>query len=341
MEIIEISTADIKVNPEYEALAPELKKEQYAELKADIELYQIKYPILINDDNEVIDGHNRYKVAKELKISKVPTICRSYNSKLEESRDVIILNLNRRQFNKFELYLIAEKLLPIEEGLSKQRIKDTLPGKGTKGTSKPKGDKRGETIEIVASATGLKRTQVNQIKNISKAAGSNPKIAELWTNFKNGNSKDSISSIHKMVKEKGDEKSGVETENKPEETPNGENLISGSESEIPEVEVPVITTVEGDKPSTLVPELEIEPENFGSSLEITDEEAEADPVDYTEDKRGEDIEITFNVSADVKKRLNFLKKCSTLKGKPIETYNSAIRLALKRAKLWDFPEFEK
>lgn len=327
MKIVEIATSLIKVNPEYEALAPELNKEQYAKLKADIEQYQIKYPIVINDDNEVIDGHNRYKIAKELKMTTVPAICRSYDSKLLESRDVIILNLNRRWFDKFELYFIAEKLLPIEEGLSKQRIKDTLPEKGTKGTSKPKGDKRGESIEIVAKATGLGRTQVNQIKNISKAAESNPKIAEVWTNFKNGNSKESISSIHKMVKEKDDGKSGGNPENKPEETPEGE--------------VPVITELKSNDPTTSASIIEIQPINFGAYLKITDEEAEADPIDYTEDKRGEDIDLTFKISADVKKRLNFLKRCSTLAGKPIETYNTAIRIALKRANLWDFPEFEK
>jgi hypothetical protein len=239
IEIVYRRLDEIRINAENEGLVPKTSDKRYSEIRSDVEINGIKNALTITENNEIIDGHTRYHIATELNLETVPTTARSYETKLEEKLDVIMLNLPQRLFNKFQLYDIAEKLLPIEEELSDQRIKDTLPKKGSKGTSKLQGDKRGETIEIVAKATGLGRTQVNKIKHISKASESNPEIAEEWTNYKNGNSKLSFNSIHKKLKEEGDEKSGGESEIKPEGKPEGDNVISGSDSadEVEEFEV--------------------------------------------------------------------------------------------------------
>src|SRR4030066_1501916 len=181
MKIEDKEIVEININEKYKELVPEISDDKYTNLKSDIEKYGILNPITINENNEIIDGHNRYKNAKELKFEIVPTIIREYKNEFEEQREVISLNLNRRQLKKEDLIGIAEKLLPIEEELAKLRHEATLPKKGDKGTSKLEGhSKKGEATEFVADITGLGRSTVAKIKKISEAAKNDPEITKRW-----------------------------------------------------------------------------------------------------------------------------------------------------------------
>ena len=181
MKIEDKEIVEININEKYKELVPEISDDKYTNLKSDIEKYGILNPITLNENNEIIDGHNRYKIAKELKFEIVPTIIREYKNEFEEQREVISLNLNRRQLKKEDLIGIAEKLLPIEEELAKLRHEATLPKKGDKGTSKLEGhSKKGEATEFVADITGLGRSTVAKIKKISEAAKNDPEITKRW-----------------------------------------------------------------------------------------------------------------------------------------------------------------
>jgi len=54
---------ELKVNPEYKALIPELLDDEYENLKESISKngYWEEYPIIVNDNNEILDGHSRWK----------------------------------------------------------------------------------------------------------------------------------------------------------------------------------------------------------------------------------------------------------------------------------------
>jgi ParB-like chromosome segregation protein Spo0J len=58
-----------KINPDYSKLVNPLSNQEYEMLKDSIKKDGLHYPIAINSKGEILDGHHRYKICKELKIS--------------------------------------------------------------------------------------------------------------------------------------------------------------------------------------------------------------------------------------------------------------------------------
>jgi ParB-like chromosome segregation protein Spo0J len=57
---------DIIIKPEYERLVPEISDIEYKALKESIKEKGLFFPIIINQKGEILDGHHRYRVCKEL-----------------------------------------------------------------------------------------------------------------------------------------------------------------------------------------------------------------------------------------------------------------------------------
>ena len=58
----------LRLNPEYDKLLPRMSSEEFAELKISIETEGQHYPIIVNEDLQVLDGHHRFRVCNELGI---------------------------------------------------------------------------------------------------------------------------------------------------------------------------------------------------------------------------------------------------------------------------------
>ena len=95
------STEVIKINPEYYKLVNPLSSLEYQSLKTSIEEKGMYLPIIINQDNVLLDGHNRYQICQELGIEpRFET--KIFEDELEEKEFVIEINLKRRQLNNFQ-----------------------------------------------------------------------------------------------------------------------------------------------------------------------------------------------------------------------------------------------
>jgi ParB-like chromosome segregation protein Spo0J len=110
----------LRVNPEYEKLLPKMSDEEFAELKASIETEGQHYPIVANENLEVLDGHHRFRACIELGIEPDFEV-RRFEDKLLEKKFVIEANLRRRHLNNFQLVELAVPLLEIEKALAKKR----------------------------------------------------------------------------------------------------------------------------------------------------------------------------------------------------------------------------
>jgi ParB-like chromosome segregation protein Spo0J len=110
----------LRVNPEYEKLLPKMSDEEYAELKASIQTEGQHYPIVANENLEVLDGHHRYRACVELGIEPDFEV-RKFEDKLHEKKFVIEANLRRRHLNNFQLVELGVPLLEIEKQLAKKR----------------------------------------------------------------------------------------------------------------------------------------------------------------------------------------------------------------------------
>ena len=112
------STMNIKINPEYSKLVSPLTNTEYDVLKNSIRNKGLHLPIIINQDNVILDGHNRLKICQGLDI-KPKFEVKEFSDQSQEKEFVIEINLKRRHLNSFQ---IAELEYKIEE-IYKERAK--------------------------------------------------------------------------------------------------------------------------------------------------------------------------------------------------------------------------
>ena len=78
---------------------PDLSASEYDSLREDIRLRGVLIPVEIDaDTSEVLDGHHRLRIARELGI-EAPTVARSFASDADRLAHVIALNLKRRHLD--------------------------------------------------------------------------------------------------------------------------------------------------------------------------------------------------------------------------------------------------
>src|SRR5215469_11379385 len=95
---------------EYVTLIPSVSNQDYERLKQSIKDEKgLLFPIILNQDNVVLDGHHRLRACKELGIPI------SYNTKdftgrpLDELKFVVSANLTRRHLDEFQKAEVALK----------------------------------------------------------------------------------------------------------------------------------------------------------------------------------------------------------------------------------------
>ncbi len=147
----------LRLNPEYEKLLPQMSEEEFAELKASIQSEGQHYPIIVNEDLEVLDGHHRYRACIELGIEPDFEV-RKFEDKLLEKKFVIEANLRRRHLNNFQLVELAVPLLEIEKALAKKR--------------QSKGGKNGRNLQLgLASEDAEPEFKAKATEVVAKKAG--------------------------------------------------------------------------------------------------------------------------------------------------------------------------
>jgi len=111
---------ELKINPEYEKILPPLSDEEYEALKNSIQKEGLLIPIVVNEQNTIVDGHHRYKICKQLGIS-VRVVTKKFSNKLEERKFVILSNLHRRHLSAFQKAEMGMLLYKIEKEKAKVR----------------------------------------------------------------------------------------------------------------------------------------------------------------------------------------------------------------------------
>jgi N6-adenosine-specific RNA methylase IME4 len=140
-----------------------ISKADYDALKDSIAKDGLHYPIIVNQNGDVLDGHNRLRVCQELGIEPSFEI-KQFDNDLLEERFVRIININRRHMNDFEKAEQALLLEPIESELARQR---ELAGKKTLSPDEPR---VGRVKEIVSKAVNLSPTTYFRAKTIIEKA---------------------------------------------------------------------------------------------------------------------------------------------------------------------------
>jgi ParB-like nuclease domain len=159
---------EIKINPEFENLVHPLSEEECNSLKQSIKENGQYYPIIVNQDGIILDGHHRYKICLELGIEPQYFV-QNFKDSLEEKLFVLQSNLQRRQLNNFQKTELALRSKSIVEEVAKRNM--SLGGKG-EGEGKGKGSKYLETLgekgvaEQIGKIAGVSHETVRKVEKI-------------------------------------------------------------------------------------------------------------------------------------------------------------------------------
>lgn len=130
---------NIIIKEDYEKLVPPMSENEYQGLKQSIkEQGKNMIPVIINQDDILLDGHYRLKICTELGIEIEHQVMK-FTDPLKEKMFVIETNVIRRQLNEFQRVECGFSLEEIENEGARQRKQSTLPKKGEKGFKHPLG----------------------------------------------------------------------------------------------------------------------------------------------------------------------------------------------------------
>lgn len=136
-------------------ILPELATDDFNRLKASIRERGVEVPVVVDEDGEIIDGHNRAVIADSLGI-EYPTIVRAGLSVHEKRLLAVELNLARRHLTDAQKALMGERIEDDIAALARQRMAEAgskaAPGKPATDVT-PFQPKR--TTDEVARTVGL------------------------------------------------------------------------------------------------------------------------------------------------------------------------------------------
>lgn len=233
-----VKISEIQINEEYETLVPPLSYEDLKNLKNSIKEDGLLYPVLVNQDNVLLDGHHRVTICKDLGISDLDAKVKPFTDLYAEKEFCISTNLNRRHMTNAQKAELGLKLLELEEEKAKERqensrkdthdkkgqfisqpvvlISEPLVEEGENGlnqvfSAKPivsgpvlgkteRQEKNGKSLEIAAKKVGVGKDSLYKAKKIKEAAQSDPQIKKRWEDAKAG--KTTINRAYQDVKQK-------------------------------------------------------------------------------------------------------------------------------------------
>lgn len=81
-------------------LLPDLTREEYEALKADIAEHGVLVPVELDEHGSILDGHHRMQACRELGLPEPPTVVRAGLTDAEKYEHALRLNLQRRHLTQ-------------------------------------------------------------------------------------------------------------------------------------------------------------------------------------------------------------------------------------------------
>jgi len=150
----------LTINLVHQNLVPNLSENEYKSLKKSIKENGLWMPIVVNPKGEILDGHNRYEICKELGIP-LTQVVKTFDNEWLEKKFVIESNLKRRQLNDYQKAELGIPLEGIERELAKIRMSE-----GGKGKVRSDELTLGQTRDKVAGTIGMSGTTFQRAKKI-------------------------------------------------------------------------------------------------------------------------------------------------------------------------------
>jgi ParB-like chromosome segregation protein Spo0J len=105
-----IATGQLLSWKKAEELLPEYSEKQYMDLIEFVQNGGQIPPLVITENNQVIDGYNRWRLANRLNLEEVECDIYNYEDEAEMELHAIVLNAKRRHLNKLQVARAAVRL---------------------------------------------------------------------------------------------------------------------------------------------------------------------------------------------------------------------------------------
>lgn len=193
LEVISLLTSTIAPElktTKYSHVVPPLSPDQYESLKKSIaNAKAIHYPIIANQHGDVLDGHHRLKICRELGI-KPDVMTKFFIDELEERHFVIEINRARRQLKDWqdlELVMQSEEIYQAMARRNQQAGRNLFPNQ-----------EKLHTDEILAKMAGRSKDTIYKARKVLTAAKTSPGKDRLLTSLRSN--KISLNEAYNQVK---------------------------------------------------------------------------------------------------------------------------------------------
>lgn len=163
---------EITVNPKFESLIPRLTDDEFKQLEENVLRDGITEPLVVWNGT-LIDGHNRYKLAKKHGLD-FKTREMAFDSENDAEIWIIKNQFGRRNLSKYDRSILALRLKPVIA----ERAKANLSTHTEQGYQKS--DKAVTTTKEIAKLAGVSHDTIHRVETIE--ASGNDKVREKLRN---------------------------------------------------------------------------------------------------------------------------------------------------------------
>lgn len=167
---------EITVNPKFESLIPRLTDDEFRQLEENVLRDGITEPLVVWNGT-LIDGHNRYKLAKKHGLD-FKTREMAFDSENDAEIWIIKNQFGRRNLSKYDRSVLALRLKPVIAERAKEKQVGTLKQNAVN----QKSDERKElnTTKEIAKLAGVSHDTIHRVETIE--ASGNDKVREKLRN---------------------------------------------------------------------------------------------------------------------------------------------------------------
>ena len=203
---------NLKIDPELQSLLPPLSEGEYQQLEDNIvnNGYDKNFPIMVWK-GYIADGHNRYKICKDHNITDYTVTTLAYQTKEEVMEWMLDVQLGRRNLNKAQRVLAAEKFREYYEKQARENMSEggskAAPGKRVVQMDKPfENEEKIDVRKNLSQKAGVGSGTYYRCKTVL-----NSNNEELKQQMLSGDI--TINAAYNMVKEDVKKKDETENEN--------------------------------------------------------------------------------------------------------------------------------
>ena len=163
------------IDEEFQKLIPPLTDDEYRQLEENCIKEGIREAILVwdrGDDLVIVDGHNRYKIAREHGLKWSHKVL-PFKDRETVKAWIRYNQLGRRNLDKWQKFDVYQAL---EKAIKKEAEGRMLAGKKSDPTQKSAEGKKGETRDKMAALIGVSHDTYNKMKKIDSEA--TPQVKE-------------------------------------------------------------------------------------------------------------------------------------------------------------------